>query len=250
MFKKFIKSLLSPEEKLNIQRDLERKLGHKFKNRDLLLTALVHRSLVHGVYNEPVENNERLEFLGDSILNFIVTDYLYCNFPNKSEGDLAKMKSVIVSTGVLADCARSLELGLYIQLGPSEERSGGRDRTSLLADLYEALLGAIYLDKGVKPCEKLIHKTLIPHIDTYLGARENRNFKSELLELCQSKQKGQPIYEVLNETGPEHEKMFKVTVLIENKKIAIGVGRSKKVAQQDAARNALDHFLKSTVQHE
>jgi ribonuclease-3 len=239
MFKHHIQELLSSKDQAEIQKKIEGRLEYAFTNKELILTALVHRSMVVGPANEPVEHNERFEFLGDSVLNFMMTDFLFKNFPQLDEGELSKRKAVLVSTGALAECSRELSLGEFIQIGASEEKGGGRDRTSILADLFESILGAIYQDGGVNPCLELFHRILIPKMDSLLDNDELHNYKSDLLEALQSRALGQPEYKLAETRGLEHEKIFVIEAFMGEVLLGKGEGSSKKIAQQKAAKDAL-----------
>ena len=240
LFKHAIQDLLEKAEQAKLIRSVEKRIGYRFRNKNLLLNSLVHRSVVTGKRNEAVENNERLEFLGDSVLNMIVTHYLYQNFPGENEGDLSKKKAIIVSTQALAACSRELKLGEFLVLGTSEEKSGGRDRTSTLADLFEAILGAMYLDRGSKPCEKLVSTVLLPKAEGFVSSTALQNYKSLLLEWAQENKLPQPTYQVVKETGPQHERIFEIEVFCGEKSMGLGKGSSKKIAQQEAARLAME----------
>jgi ribonuclease-3 len=220
--------------------ELERILGYRFQNNGLLITSLSHRSYVNSQRTDKkLESNERLEFLGDAVLNIIVTDYLYREYPDKEEGRMSKMKSLVVSSRVLGLCAEAWKLGDFILLSRSEEKSGGRKRLSILADAYEAVIGAVYLDGGLESARKLIHSSLMEIMDEVLDDEELANYKSKLLEYTQSRGMGIPSYDVLQETGPEHQKSFVVGVYVQNQEWGRGSGNSKKSAEQAGARVAL-----------
>jgi len=214
-------------------------MGYAFKDPSLLATALVHRSYTHTEGHGHIPCNERLEFLGDAVLNVLVAEHLYHTFPDKREGDLTKMKSRIVSRVALAEKAREFELGQYLLLGPGEEHCGGRSRTSIIADGFEALLGAMYLDGGAEAVKCFLLRHLLNDLERIISAEEHANYKSRLLEHCQGLGRGKPLYRVSRETGPDHEKEFTVVVEIENAIKGRGVGRTKREAEQRAAREAL-----------
>lgn len=180
-----------------------------------------------------------MEFLGDAVLNMVVADHLYRKFEGEREGALTKMKSTMVSKRVLARMAREIGLGKYIMLGESEEASGGRERTSILGDAYEALVGAIYLDGGMRPVRKFLSRYLLHDMDGLLSDEELKNYKSALLELTQREGWGHPVYELRGEEGPDHRKLFTVEVKVKGQVYGVGQGRSKKRAEQMAAREAL-----------
>lgn len=215
---------------------LEKNLGYVFNNIDLLKTSLVHRS--YGNENKEYKsvNNERLELLGDAVLDLIVAEYLYKYYKDYSEGDLAKIKSMAVSEPVLAKLAKKLKMGEYLLLSKGEELTGGRDRNSILCDVFEAILGAIYLDSDFQTARKVILKHLeysILHIEE---DEDILDFKTILQEYSQKEYKVAPIYKVLNEKGPDHKKVFEISVEISKDFCAVGIGNSKKIAEQGAAR--------------
>ncbi len=220
--------------------ELEKTLGYRFQNPSHLTMALSHRSYVNSVRGQPKpESFERLEFLGDAVLNFIVTDYLYREYPENEEGRMSKMKSLVVSSRVLGLCAVQWGLGEHLLLSRSEEKSGGRTRPSILADAYEAILGAAYLDGGIPAAKRLIYNSLMLILDEVLVDEELVNYKSKLLEYTQACGMGAPNYEVLEEAGPEHRKIFSVGVFAQGREWGKGEGNSKKSAEQAAARIAL-----------
>ncbi|MFC1584427.1 ribonuclease III [Fibrobacterota bacterium] len=230
---------------------LEARIKYRFKRSSFLKLALSHRSYVHAnQLNEVRQSNERLEFLGDAVLDLIITEYLYQQYPREREGVLSKMKSLIVSAQVLALCARKWNLGKYILLSNSEKRSGGKGRVSILADTYEAVLGAVYLDGGLDQARDLIHGSVIPVIDEALADEELVNYKSTLLEYTQSKGMGAPVYRVLKEKGPEHHKIFKVGVYVREQEWGRGEGYSKKAAEQSAGRMALESYAAEKMGNE
>ncbi len=201
--------------------------------------ALKHRSYVYTVDEESIESNERLEFLGDAVLDLIVTENLYRRFQKKREGDLTQIKSLLVSKVILAQKGRDLGLGDYLYLSNEEDLAGGRDRTSIVGDAFEALLGAIYMDGGLKAAERFIQRTLLFNAGEIISNGEYLNFKSLLLEHTQSEGQGHPRYLVNSEEGPDHRKVFTVEVVIGGNRMGMGRGRSKKEAQQMAAKEAL-----------
>ncbi|PWL03598.1 ribonuclease III [Hallerella porci] len=222
--------------------DLEKSLGYEFKNPEYLAHALVHRSWLSGKEMPYWENNERLEFLGDSVLNMLVTEYLYKTYPHLPEGDLSKMKSVIVSGQALTKIARSWNLGSYLRVGKGEAKNGGRDRDSVLEDAFEAILGAIYLDSDIKQCRKFLEKHIFPNVQEVVSESDFINYKSALLEYMQARSLPAPDYEVVSESGPEHCKIFEMTVMYDGHEYGRGKGASKKKAEQEAAKEALAKF--------
>ncbi|MDB5105378.1 MAG: rnc ribonuclease-3 [Fibrobacteres bacterium] len=239
----FLRKLFKGRRKEPSLSELERILGYRFQNNGILVTALSHRSYVNSQRTDKkIESNERMEFLGDAVLNIVVTDFLYHEYPDKEEGRMSKMKSLVVSSRVLGLCADTWKLGDFILLSRSEEKSGGRKRLSILADAYEAVIGAVYLDGGLESARKLIHSSLMSIMEEVLDDEELANYKSKLLEYTQSRGMGIPSYDVIQETGPEHQKSFVVGVYVQNQEWGRGSGNSKKSAEQAGARQALTNM--------
>jgi len=214
---------------------LERSIGYRFRDKTLLVEALKHRSVLP-LYNEDrSKSNERLEFLGDAILDAIVAEYFYHLFPTMAEGELTKLRSVIASGSVLVRAAQRIELGRYILVSPNEERTGGRERASILEDSFEALVGGIYLDGGRAAAQAFVRRHLLENWREIVGQREFVNYKSLILEHVQAKQWSAPVYALREEFGPDHEKRFVIEVLINGVVHGRGEGRSKKAAEQEAA---------------
>jgi len=226
------------KQTLNID-NLINKLGINFENKDLLLTALTHRSYQNEHKGIKADNNERLEFLGDAVLELIVTEYLYNKFPHLPEGDLTSFRSALVCTTSLAETAKALEFGEYLKMSVGEERTGGREKDYLLANSFEAVLGAIYLDKGYEVCKSYVHKNLVPKLEEIIENRLDINSKTKFQEVAQAKWGFTPEYRVINEEGPDHEKTFTIAVYVDEKKYGIGVGPSKQKAEEEAAKEAL-----------
>ena len=218
---------------------LEAKLGYRFKDASLLAHALVHRSWIAGKDIPYTDNNERLEFLGDSILNMLATEYLYKTHPKATEGDLSKWKGAIVSGHALAQTSFLWNLCTYIRIGKSEVRMGGRYKENILADAFEAILGAVYLDAGLDAVRTILETFHFPRTQSIVAGADFLNYKSTLLEAMQAKSLPLPEYEVIGESGPEHHKVFDVQVLLEGKVCGRGSGVSKKKAEQEAAACAL-----------
>ncbi len=254
MIFKFLEKILPNRISGSTHSELEKTLGYRFQNPSHLTMALSHRSYVNSVRSQPrPESFERLEFLGDSVLNFIVTDYLYREYPENEEGRMSKMKSLVVSSRVLSLCAEQWNLGEHILLSRSEEKSGGRTRPSILADAYEAVVGAAYLDGGIPAATRLVYNSLMRILDEVLVDEDLVNYKSKLLEYTQACGMGAPSYEVLEESGPEHRKIFSIGVFAQGREWGKGEGNSKKSAEQAAARLALSHLKqrrKNPVDHE
>jgi ribonuclease III len=226
--------------------ELQKKIGYQFRNLDILRMSLTHRSYIRPNGCHMLPSNERIEFLGDSVLGLVVADYLYDKFPGTFEGGLTKQKSLLVNEATLFRTAASIELGNYLYISAEEERAGGRKRASINADAFEALIGAIYLDGGQSAAKSFIHRFLLPHMDKVIADKDLQNYKGELLEHIQATGTGLPRYEVTSTDGPDHEKIFTVAVYYHGQLIGTGTGPSKKDAEQKAAAQAVIH-LKSGV---
>ncbi len=220
--------------------ELMEKIKIYFSENELLFKALTHKSYANEKRAEELKDNERLEFLGDSVLDLVVSEYIFSKYPNHPEGELAKIRSVVVSTTMLAEKAREISLGEHILLGKGEEQSGGRTRDSILADTFEAVVGSIYLDQGFNQARTFILELLIPNINDVEMGDHIQDYKTLLQELIQKETNQRPLYEVINEEGPDHKKVFTVHVKIGNKILGIGKGNSKKEAEQQAAQNAIE----------
>lgn len=220
---------------------LEIKLEYSFKNSRLLLTALTHSSYANENRSEGIESNERLEFLGDSVLGQVVAAHLYLNCPKMPEGQMTRLRAELVCEHSLFKVSKELELGSYIRLGRGEEHTGGRSRESILADAVEAIIAAIYLDGGMEVAKAFIHKHLLDGVE--LGHfPSNSDCKTTLQELIQRKPNQTISYETVAERGPDHNKTFTVAVQLNGQEIGKGVGRTKKEAEQAAARTALEEL--------
>jgi ribonuclease-3 len=218
---------------------LDLALGIRFRDAKLRDTALTHRS--YAFEQDLDATNERLEFLGDSVLGLVVTDMAYEAFPDMPEGELAKLRAAIVNAQALAEVARSLGLGELVRLGKGEEQSGGRNKASILADALEAVIGAVYLDVGLDEARRLIERLFRPLMDAYARGEGDRDYKTILQELASRELHVMPEYR-LEDRGPDHEKEFTATVFLDGQAMGTGVGRSKKEAEQRAAREAFDHI--------
>jgi len=218
------------------------KLGYEFENQDLLVQALTHRS--YCAENSDVSSNERLEFLGDSVLGLVVTNKIFNSYPDLSEGQLAKLRASVVNTVALAEIAEHLELGKYVRLGKGEDSSGGRSKQSILADTTEAVIGAIYIDSGWQTINSIVLKLTDDSIID--GAEEpgGRDYKTQLQELVAKLSLGAPSYD-LSGSGPDHDKRFKAKALVDGKLRGEGEGTSKKRAEQSAARSAFENLQSS-----
>ena len=208
------------------------------KKSPIFQKAFIHRSFLNEAGSN-MESNERLEFLGDAVLSFIISSFLFKERLSDAEGDLTNLRSYIVKTKSLAKAASDLNLGSYLKLSKGEELSGGRDNTQILANTFEALLGAIYLDFGLDSATEFINKNLIPLFAEELKSGPPKDAKSYLQELAQTKTKQSPKYKILGTTGPDHAKQFSVGVFLEGKMIGEGSGSSKQVAEEAAAAQAL-----------
>jgi len=211
----------------------------KFRNKSLLNRALTHRSYLNEA-GPGARDNERLEYLGDSVLALVVNEYLFKRFEKYPEGDLAKIKSAVVSEATLFKVARELNLGSFLLMGKGEELSGGRARPSILANSLEAVIGALYLDSGLKDCKKLVLSLLKSDIERIDSMESYRDPKTTLQEYVQKKYRERPLYEIIAESGPDHQKQFTVRLVVAGKSIAEGTGASKRGAEMEAARKALD----------
>lgn len=218
--------------------ELEKLIDYKFKNRNLLTTALTHSSFANELH-DGTKYNERLEFLGDSVLSIIVSDYIYLNCPHLPEGELTKLRASLVCEKSLCVYARQVHLGSYIRLSKGERRTGGGDRPSILADAFEALIAAIYLDGGIEPAKKFVLRFVIPDIENP-KPKKFKDYKTCLQEIIQKNPEERLEYVLVKETGPDHDKHFVVEVHLNSNVIGKGGGRSKKEAEQQAAREALE----------
>jgi ribonuclease-3 len=221
--------------------ELQTALGYHFSDAALLHKALTHSSHAHE--QRTGEDNEQLEFLGDAILGFVVSDFLCRAYPSFTEGQLSKIKGFFVSSANLVKYAEQLKLGLYLQLGKGEEKTGGRTKQALLVDAFEAILGAMYMDGGLDSSKQLIARFVGPQISEIGGVTEQfMDFKTALQELLQSRGMGQCQYALAGEEGPDHQKLFTVEVQLGGAVVANGIGLTKRAAEQAAAKQALEDF--------
>ena len=218
---------------------LEGRLSYRFRDRGLLEHALTHRSHAHEDASGGVADNESLEFLGDAILGFVVADLLFQELPHLREGEKSKIKATLVSTSALATVAERLDLGSYLLLGRGEEKTGGRQKQALLADACEAVIAAIYLDGGLDEARRVILQELAPEIARIRTPEFLKDYKSALQERIQSAGRPRPEYVLIEATGPDHDKLFHVEVRVGSETLGSGTGRTKKDAEQEAARTAL-----------
>ena len=220
-------------------RGFESRTGYRFGDPELICWALTHRSYLNSNGTDLPGSNERLEFLGDAVLELVVNEHLYRCYANHQEGELTKTKSLLVSRNVLAGRARLLGLGRFMLLSDAERESGGDDRASILADGFEAVIGAIYLDGGLEAARGFVTDYLLAHTEAILREPDHVNYKSILQEHVQDTIKTYPRYNTLSEDGPDHEKVFCVEVLVKKDRLGLGEGTTKKQAEQAAAQDAL-----------
>ena len=223
-------------------KDLEAALGYKFQNITLLQNALTHSSYANERWHNSLLSNERLEFLGDSILGMVVAQYLYANFPDRPEGELTRMRADMVCETSLANIAARLNLGEHLLLGHGEERFGGRNRASILADAVESVIAAAFLDGGMDAAADIITRFVL--CDVPVTKLHNADYKTALQELVQQKKNQILCYRLVGESGPDHDKVFVAQVLLNDQVVGEGTGSSKKRAEQDAARIALEQLQK------
>ena len=219
---------------------LEEKLGYTFRDRKLLEAALYHSSYANEHRGSGIQSNERLEFLGDSVLGMVTADYLYRKHPHLPEGDLTRIRAALVCEESLHEVAQSLELGSYLKLGRGEESGGGRRRPSILADATESVFAAVYLDGGVEEARRIIHRVLLDREREEVVEERRRDFKTELQELVQRTPGHVITYHLVQESGPDHCRVFTMEVRVDGEAVGRGEGRSKKSAEQAAARSALE----------
>lgn len=232
-----------PEETAQKFDELQRQLAIDFTDVSLLYNAFTHSSYVNEHRNRPYSDNERLEFLGDAVLELGVSQYLYGHEPTMSEGELTKLRAAVVCESSLVQFSKELSFGRYILLGKGEELTGGRERPALLADVFEAFIGALYLDQGMPKVITFLQKYVFPKIAE--GAFSHvMDYKSQLQEIVQQKNEGTLLYEIVDEQGPAHAKKFITTVRIGEQILGKGVGRSKKEAEQEAAHRAIHQIEK------
>ena len=213
-------------------------LGLDFRNHSFLIRALTHRSYFNE-HPEVVEDNERLEFLGDAVLDFVVASWLYHRFPEMAEGDLTRIRAALVGNNQLAEFSRSIGVNDVILLGKGEDEGGGRDRSALLGSAFEAIIGALYLDQGINAAKIFIEKFLENTINEIIEDRKDLDPKSQLQEWSQSQGHGAPVYTTVEEIGPDHAKIFVIEVSINGQVYSRGKGNSKQIAAKEAARQTL-----------
>jgi len=243
-FKKQFK-LNAPEINQSRKRELLLFQNHadlRFRKLDFLNLAFSHRSYANESQNS-IDNNEKLEFLGDSILGLVVSEYLFYLLPDKAEGELARIKSFVVSENILSNIARKIKIDNYILIGKGEEYSGGRSKKAILADCLEAIIGAYYLDSGLKDTRSFILEHIIPETMKVIEDKHDKDYKTLLQEFVQKKYKTYPKYKLVKKTGPDHDKTFAVEVKIKEKTLGCGEGKNKKAAEQNAAKIAYTAYI-------
>lgn len=218
-------------------KDLEEAISYRFQNISLLQNALTHSSYANEHWHNGLLSNERLEFLGDSILGMVVAEFLYRSFPNRPEGELTRMRADMVCEKTLAAVANTIHLGDHLLLGKGEERFGGRKRDSILADAMESVIAACFLDGGMAAAEAFIRKFILVKVP--VTEFRNADYKTELQEIVQQKKNQSLVYTLTGESGPDHDKVFSVEVCLNGTVVGVGQGSSKKRAEQDAARAAI-----------
>jgi len=222
--------------------ELEKIVGHNFKSNEILAHALVHSSYTNENKMGPLSNNERLEFLGDAVLELATSEYIFTNFPEMTEGEMTKLRASVVCEATLSKCARTLGLGEFLRMGKGEIANGGKERDSILCDLFEAIIGAIYIDGGLAPAKRFVLCALEEDIHSMRGLKWIADCKTHLQEQLQ-KTSQEPIeYYVINEEGPDHNKIFTVELAHSGKVLAQGRGKNKKEAEQEAARHAIEKY--------
>ena len=222
-------------------KDLEEAIGYRFHNISLLQNALTHSSFANERWHNSLLSNERLEFLGDSILGMLVAEYLYRNFPDRPEGELTRMRADMVCEKTLASVAARIHLGDHLMLGHGEEQGGGRSRDSILADAVESVIAACFLDGGIEAAQKFIRTFIL--VEVPVSQMHNTDYKTKLQELVQQKKNQVLSYTLTGESGPDHDKHFTVSVSLNGGMVGQGEGRSKKRAEQEAARAAIRNLF-------
>ena len=222
-------------------KDLETAIGYRFKNIMLLQNALTHSSYANEHWHDSLKSNERLEFLGDSILGMVVAQHLFRTYPDRLEGDLTRMRADMVCEKALAKIAEQIDLGKHLLLGNGEEQNGGRNRPSILADAVESVLAACFLDGGMTAAEAFINRFVLSNVPS--DKPTNLDYKTALQELVQQKKNQQLAYRLAGESGPDHDKKFTVEVTLNDKVVGQGIGTSKKRAEQNAAKEAMEKLF-------
>ena len=226
-------------------KELENAIGYRFKNISLLQNALAHSSYANERWHDSLKSNERLEFLGDSILGMVTAEYLYRNFPDRPEGDLTRMRADMVCEQALAVVADRIDLGRHLLLGNGEQTGGGRHRDSILADAVESVIAACFLDGGMEPARQFISRFVLAEVP--VKKLRNADYKTALQELVQQKKNQVLSYAMVGESGPDHDKQFRVEVSLNGQVVGEGIGSSKKRAEQAAAKAAMESLFPNDV---
>lgn len=224
--------------------EFETKIKYTFKNLSYLFIALTHSSYANENKDAKLKSNERLEFLGDAVLNIVISEKIFTNYSKLAEGELTKMRATIVCEHSLMKCATQIEIGKYLLLGKGEELSGGRTRASILSDALEALIGAIYLDGGLKNAKSFVYELMSQTVEESGSGMIFMDYKSQLQELIQKKSEDKITYEIIEEKGPDHNKIFVSRLMIAEEVFGTGEGKTKKEAEQNAAKAALKRIEK------
>lgn len=227
-------------------KDLEAAIGYHFHNISLLQNALTHSSYANERWHNSLLSNERLEFLGDSVLGMLVAEYLYRNFPDRPEGELTRMRADMVCEGTLSATANRIGLGKHLMLGHGEEQGGGRTRDSILADAMESVIAACFLDGGLEAALQIVQKFIL--VEVPVTRLHNVDYKTQLQELVQQKKNQVLSYALVGQSGPDHDKHFDVAVSLNGEIVGVGSGSSKKRAEQMAARDAMEKLFPNSVQ--
>lgn len=226
-------------------KEIEEEINYCFKEKKHLLLAITHSSYANEIKNDKLSSNERLEFLGDAILNIVISEYIYNRYKDMPEGEMTKTRAGMVCEGSLMRCANGIGLGRYLLLGRGEEITGGRTRTSILSDAFEALIGSIYLDGGINEARNFIYAAMKDIIANSTGGDTFADYKTQLQELVQKNNDLKITYELLEEKGPDHNKLFAIQVKVAERILGKGEGKTKKEAEQNAARIALRCLLET-----
>lgn len=224
--------------------ELEKLIGYRFHDRELLRLSLTHRSIARAA-DQAMPSNERLEFLGDSVLGLVIAHQLFRRHPDLSEGDLTKQKAMLVNETTLSSVAIEIGLNQYIFVSAEEAKSGGLERPSIVSDAFESLIGAVFLDGGFAAARRLVLGTIYSRKASILADDSQRNYKGDFLEMMQARAIGMPRYEIVSETGPDHDKTFNVIVTVAGEEVGEGTGSSKKEAEQKAAAQAIRRMEES-----
>lgn len=236
--------MVNQTEKELLEEFAKDQLKLDFGNLELLKESLTHKSYVNEVRPKVLPHNERLEFLGDAVLELVVTEHLYSKYPDRPEGELTSFRAALVKKESLASASTRLNYGKYIFMSRGEEATGGRERAYILANTYESVLGAIYLELGYEVSKAFIQRTLIPYLKEIVANRLDIDSKSKLQEIIQEIVKVTPSYELVSESGPDHDKKFIMGLMVDGRLVSKGEGKSKQDAEQDAASNALENWDK------